>query len=72
MKTQTVYEHIVDLNTVWKDANHIPQADKKVLVVQKNGRVICGYLFIDKHTFTVKIEAFHAITSNIANLYSWT
>lgn len=22
MKTQKAYEHIVDLNTVWKDANH--------------------------------------------------
>ena len=66
MKTQKAYEHIVDLNTVWKDVNHIPQTNKKVLVVKKNGRVICGYLFIDNHTFTVKIEPFHAITSNIS------
>ena len=66
MKTQKVYEHIVDLNTVWKDANHIPQTDKKVLIVQKNGRVICGYIFMDKRTFTI-----NAITSDISNLYRW-
>ena len=66
MKTQKAYEHIVDLNTVWKDANHSPQANKKVLVVQKNGRVICGYIFMDKRTFTI-----NAITSDISNLYRW-
>ena len=69
MKTQKAYEHIVDLNTVWKDANHTPQTNKKVLVVKKNGRVICGYLFIDNHTVTVKIEPFHAIASSMSNLY---
>lgn len=71
MKTQKAYEHIVDLNTVWKDASHIPQANKKVVVVNDNGTIIGGYLFVDKHTFTVKIDPFHTITSDISNLYRW-
>lgn len=65
-------DNIVDLSEVWKDSNHIPRADKKVVVVNDNGRFISGYLFIDKHTFTVKVNSFYTETSDIGNLYRWS
>ena len=64
-------DNIVDLSEVWKDSNHIPQADKKVVVVNDDGRFISGYLFIDKHTFTVEVNSFYTETSDIGNLYRW-
>ena len=64
-------DNIVDLGKVWKDGNHIPRKDKKVVVVNDNGKVIGGYLFVDKYSFTVNIDPFHAITSDISNLYRW-
>ena len=64
-------DNIVDLSEIWKDSNHIPQADKKVVVVNDNGRFISGYLFIDKHTFTVEVNSFYTETSDIGNLYRW-
>ena len=65
-------DNIVDLSEIWKDSNHIPQADKKVVVVDDNGRFISGYLFIDKHTFTVEVNSFYTETSDIGNLYRWS
>ena len=64
-------DNIVDLSEIWKDSNHISQADKKVVVVNDNGRFISGYLFIDKHTFTVEVNSFYTETSDIGNLYRW-
>ena len=64
-------DNIVDLSEIWKDGNHIPRTDKKVVVVNDNGKVIGGYLFVDKYSFTVNIDPFHAITSDISNLYRW-
>ena len=64
-------DNIVDISEVWKDGNHILRTDKKVVVVNDNGKVIGGYLFVDKYTFTVNIDPFHAITSDISNLYRW-
>lgn len=64
-------DNIVDISEVWKDSNHIPHTDKKVVVVNDDGRFISGYLFIDKHTFTVKVNSFHTETSDIGNLYRW-
>lgn len=64
-------DNIVDLSEVWKDSNHIPQTDKKVVVVNDDGRFISGYLFIDKHTFTVEVNSFYTETSDIGNLYRW-
>ena len=64
-------DNIVDLSEIWKDGNHIPRTDKKVIVVNDNGKVIGGYLFVDKYTFTVNIDPFHTITSDISNLYRW-
>ena len=64
-------DNIVDLSEVWKDGSHIPRKDKKVVVVNDNGKVIGGYLFVDKYTFTVNIDPFHTITSDISNLYRW-
>ena len=64
-------DNIVDLSEIWKDGNHIPRTDKKVVVVNDNGKVIGGYLFVDKYTFTVNIDPFHTITSDISNLYRW-
>ena len=64
-------DNIVDLSEVWKDGNHIPRTDKKVVVVNDNGKVIGGYLFVDKYTLTVNIDPFHTITSDISNLYRW-
>ena len=64
-------DNIVGLSEIWKDGNHIPRTDKKVVVVNDNGKVIGGYLFVDKYTFTVNIDPFHTITSDISNLYRW-
>ncbi len=64
-------DNIVDLSEIWKDSNHIPQTDKKVVVVNNDGRFISGYLFIDKHTFTVEVNSFYTETSDIGNLYRW-
>ena len=64
-------DNIVDLSEIWKDSNHIPQTDKKVVVVNDDGRFISGYLFIDKHTFTVEVNSFYTETSDIGNLYRW-
>ena len=64
-------DNIVDLSGVWKDGNHIPRKDKKVVVAQNNGTFISGYLFIDKHTFTVEVNPFYIGTSDIGNLYRW-
>ena len=64
-------DNIVDLSGVWKDGNHIPRKDKKVVVAQNNGTFISGYLFIDKHTFTVEVNSFYTETSDIGNLYRW-
>ena len=64
-------DNIVDLGKVWKDGNHSPRKDKKVVVVNDNGKVTGGYLFVDKYSFTVNIDPFHAITSDISNLYRW-
>ena len=64
-------DNIVDLSEVWKDGNHIPRKDKKVVVAQNNGTFISGYLFIDKHTFTVEVTPFYIKTSDIGNLYRW-
>ena len=64
-------DNIVDLSEIWKDSNHIPQADKKVVVVNDDGRFISGYLFVDKHTFTVEVNSFYTETSDIGNLYRW-
>ena len=64
-------DNIVDLSEIWKDSNRISQADKKVVVVNDNGRFISGYLFIDKHTFTVEVNSFYTETSDIGNLYRW-
>ena len=64
-------DNIVDLSDVWKDSNHIPHTDKKVVVVNNDGRFISGYLFIYKHTFTVEVNSFYTETSDIGNLYRW-
>ena len=64
-------DNIVDLSEVWKDDSHIPQTDKKVVVINNNGTFISGFLFIDKRTFTVKTYGYRVITSDISNLYSW-
>ena len=64
-------DNIVDMSEVWKDSNHIPHADKKVVVVNNDGRFISGYLFIHKHTFTVEVNSFYTETSDIGNLYRW-
>ena len=64
-------DNIADLSEVWKDGNHIPRKDKKVVVAQNNGTFISGYLFIDKHTFTVEVNPFYIETSDIGNLYRW-
>ena len=64
-------DNIVDLSEVWKDSNHIPHTDKKVVAVNDDGRFISGYLFIDKHTFTVEVNSFYTETSDIGNLYRW-
>ena len=64
-------DNLVDLSEVWKDGSHIPRKDKKVVVAQNNGTFISGYLFIDKHTFTVEVNPFYIETSDIGNLYRW-
>ena len=64
-------DNIVDLREVWKDSNHIPHTDKKVVVVNNDGRFVSGYLFIHKHTFTVEVNSFYTETSDIGNLCRW-
>lgn len=64
-----IKHNIVD--EVWKDSNHIPSEDKKVIVINNKGAAFSGYLFIDEYTFTVKIDSFSTITSDKSNLYRW-
>ena len=64
-------DNIVDLGEVWKDDSHIPQTDKKVVVINNNSTFISGYLFIDERTFTVKTDSYRIIISDRSDLYRW-
>lgn len=64
-------DNIVDLSEVWKDDSHIPQTDKKVVVINNNGTFINGYLYIDERTFTVKTDSYRIIISDRSDLYRW-
>ena len=65
-------DNIVDLNEMWKDDSHIPQTDKKVVVINNNGTFISGYLYIDERTFIVKTDSYRVIISDRSDLYRWT
>ena len=64
-------DNIVDLSEVWKDDSHVPQTDKKVVVINNNGTFINGYLYIDERTFTVKTDSYRIIISDRSELYRW-